>query len=164
VWQSAIVSSAKHPDRRRWPTAARHPAWRAGAVAIALILLPWIAVLARPHHHLDVATVTVLVSLSLGLPMIWLTWALYRDARSAKLVSSLSVAQVADQLAVAVSAQWQAEAGMRRLNDPYPLPVAWVLRVTRHECRALLLMNMDRSYEADRNPSAMVTVTLSCSP
>lgn len=94
-------------------------------VAIALILLPWIAALARPHHHLDVATVTVLVSLSLGLPMMWLTWALYRDARSATLVSSLSVAQVADQLAAAVSAQWQAEASMRRLNDPYPLPVAW---------------------------------------
>ena len=39
-----------------------------------------------------------------------------------------------------------------------------VLRVTRHECRTSLLMNMDRSYEADRNPSAMVTVTVPCSP
>jgi hypothetical protein len=39
-----------------------------------------------------------------------------------------------------------------------------VLRVIRHERRTSLLMNMDRSYEADRNPSAMVTVTLSCSP
>jgi hypothetical protein len=38
------------------------------------------------------------------------------------------------------------------------------LRVTRHECRTSFLTNMDRSYEADRNPSAMVTVTLSCSP
>jgi hypothetical protein len=33
----------------------------------------------------------------------------------------------------------------------------------RHECGASLLMNMDRSCEAYRNPSAMVTVTLSCS-
>src|SRR6266700_6325255 len=49
--------------------------------------------------------------------------------------------------------------GQRRL-----LVGACVLRVTRHECRTSLLMNMDRSYEADRNPSAMVTVTLSCSP
>jgi aryl-alcohol dehydrogenase-like predicted oxidoreductase len=39
-----------------------------------------------------------------------------------------------------------------------------VLRVTHHECRTSFLMNMDESYEADRNPLAMVTVTLSCSP
>ncbi len=35
------------------------------------------------------------------------------------------MAQVADQLAVAVGAQWSTEAAMRRLNDPYPLPVSW---------------------------------------
>ena len=35
------------------------------------------------------------------------------------------MAQVADQLAIAVGAQWKAEADMRRLNDPYPLPVSW---------------------------------------
>ncbi len=35
------------------------------------------------------------------------------------------MAQVADQLAVAVGAQWNAEATVRRLNDPYPLPVSW---------------------------------------
>ena len=43
-------------------------------------------------------------------------------------------------------------------------PGTCLLRVTRHECRTSLLMILDRSYEADRNPSAMVTVTLSCSP
>ena len=35
------------------------------------------------------------------------------------------MAQVADQLAVAVGTQWTNEAAMRRLNDPYPLPVSW---------------------------------------
>ena len=35
------------------------------------------------------------------------------------------MAQVADQLAIAVGAQWEAEAAIRRLNDPYPLPVSW---------------------------------------
>ena len=35
------------------------------------------------------------------------------------------MAQVADQLAVAVGGQWNDEAAMRRLNDPYPLPVSW---------------------------------------
>ena len=32
---------------------------------------------------------------------------------------------MADQLAVAVGAQWNTEAAVRRLNDPYPLPVSW---------------------------------------
>ncbi|MFI1370291.1 NACHT domain-containing protein [Streptomyces griseochromogenes] len=31
----------------------------------------------------------------------------------------------ADQLAQAVRQQWEAEARLRRLNDPFPLPVAW---------------------------------------
>jgi hypothetical protein len=37
----------------------------------------------------------------------------------------LTLAQVADQLAIAVGRQWQDEARLRRLNDPHPLPVAW---------------------------------------
>ena len=36
-----------------------------------------------------------------------------------------NLSQVADELAVAVGTQWNAEARMRRLNDPYPLPVSW---------------------------------------
>ena len=39
--------------------------------------------------------------------------------------SGLSLAQASDQLAIAVGAQWEAEAAVRRLNDPYPLPVSW---------------------------------------
>ena len=35
------------------------------------------------------------------------------------------MAQVADQLATGIRAQWEAEADMRRLNEPYPLPVSW---------------------------------------
>ena len=33
--------------------------------------------------------------------------------------------QVAEQLASAVRRQWESEAEVRRLNDPYPLPVSW---------------------------------------
>jgi hypothetical protein len=44
-----------------------------------------------------------------------------RDKRN-----SLSLAQVADRLAADVGRQWATEAAMRRLNDPYPLPVSWV--------------------------------------
>ena len=32
---------------------------------------------------------------------------------------------LADQLAAAIGAQWEEEARVRRLNDPYPLPVSW---------------------------------------
>lgn len=39
--------------------------------------------------------------------------------------STASLDEVAGQLAVAVRNQWDAEAERRRLNDPYPLPVAW---------------------------------------
>ena len=39
--------------------------------------------------------------------------------------SGLTMAQVAHELAVAVGAQWEAEVAVRRLNDPYPLPVSW---------------------------------------
>ena len=94
----------------------------------ALLLLPWVValVLVRRHHHLDGGTVGILVAVSLGLPTLWLTWAAYRGPRRSEAsVSGLSLAQVADQLAIAVGAQWEAEAAMRRLNDPYPLPVSW---------------------------------------
>ena len=76
---------------------------------------------------MDVATVTLLVTAAVGLPVAWLTWAVYREAsRSTAQAGGLTITQVADQLAVAVGAQWEAEAAIRRLNDPYPLPVSWV--------------------------------------
>jgi hypothetical protein len=42
-----------------------------------------------------------------------------------EVIGELTLAQVADQLALAVGTQWQDEAQLRRLNDPHPLPVAW---------------------------------------
>jgi hypothetical protein len=50
------------------------------------------------------------------------------------------------------------------MAQPETVAAAEVLRITRHECRTSLLMNVDRPYEADRILSAMVTVTLPCSP
>lgn len=44
------------------------------------------------------------------------------EAREA---DDLSLPEVADQFAEAVREQWSREAQARRLNDPYPLPVAW---------------------------------------
>ena len=80
----------------------------------------------RRDHHLDIATVTVLVSVALGLPVAWLTWAMYRESKKPDTSASApGLAQIADQLATAVDGQWKAEADARRLYHPYPLPVSW---------------------------------------
>jgi len=125
LWQSATVKRTKRPDRRDLLATAHHPRRLDGAIALALALLPWVAavILVRRHHYLDGGTVGILVAVSLGLPTLWLTWAAYRGPRRRR--ADLSMAEVADQLAMAVGAQWEAEAAIRRLNDPYPLPVSW---------------------------------------
>jgi hypothetical protein len=57
----------------------------------------------------------------IGVGLILLALPVRRSRRS----GSLGLAELADRLAVAVGAQWEAEARRRRLNDPYPLPVSW---------------------------------------
>jgi NACHT domain len=128
VWHAAVVNGAKRAARRRWLDAARHPTRRDGAVLWALLLLPWVValVLVRGHHHLDSGAVGIVAAFCVGLPTLWVTWAAYRDARRSDTpVSGLSMVQVADRLAVAVGTQWENEAAVRRLNDPWPLPVSW---------------------------------------
>jgi hypothetical protein len=101
-----------------------------------LFLLPAAAAvaLALRNYHLDVATVTLLVTAAVGLPVAWLTWAIYREGRPPPTpVGGLTVTQVdeqitqvTDQLAVEARAQWKAEDAVRRLYDPpYRLPVSW---------------------------------------
>jgi hypothetical protein len=110
----------------------RHPARRDGVIALALFVLPWAAalLLVRRHSHLDVGTEVAVISAvaaaGIGLSTLWLTWAALREAkRSGSRDSGLPLGQVADQLAIAVGGQWEAEAAIRRLNDPYPLRVSW---------------------------------------
>src|SRR2546429_6769953 len=114
------MSAAKHPYKRSWAS-FRHPARRDGIVAVAFVLLPCVVALLLNwrDHRLDIATVAMLVSIALGLPVLWLTWAVFRDSRRASADGrELSLAEIADQLAVAVGAQWEAEANVWRLNDP----------------------------------------------
>ncbi|MEU6554299.1 NACHT domain-containing protein [Streptomyces sp. NPDC046915] len=57
---------------------------------------------------------------------LYLSWASFHaDRREAAEERGHSAAEIADRLAVAVRGQWDAEARVRRLNDPYPLPVSW---------------------------------------
>ena len=73
-----------------------------------------------------VAVISAVAAASIGLSTLWLTWAALREARrSDGGPTGLNLGQVADQLAIAVGAQWENEAALRRLNDPYPLPVSW---------------------------------------
>lgn len=127
MWQSAIVSTAKRPNGRHWLSSLHHPARRDGAMALTFFLLPAVIALAleRRDHHLDGGTVASLVSVSLGMPVLWLTWAVYRESRRAD-AGLPGLAEMADELAKAVRTQWDTEVAVRRLNDPFPLPVSWV--------------------------------------
>jgi hypothetical protein len=119
-----MASSGKEPrGGRQLPT--RHPARQTGTTALLLLSATTVTtvVLARGYHLGVAATLTALLG---GIPGLYLAWAAYRDDRiEAQAANSQRLEEIADELAVAVRAQWEAEAGMRRLNDPF-LPVRWV--------------------------------------
>jgi NACHT domain len=104
----------------------RYRTRRDGVIALGLLLLPlallWL--LAR-SHQLDTATVAIVVAVSLGLPVLWMAWATYRGGPGSQ-PDELNLARIADRLAVVIRAQWESEAAIRRLNDPWPLPVSWI--------------------------------------
>ncbi len=105
----------------------------------ALLVLPWVAGLALTRrHHLDAGGRAVVLTVSLGLPTLWVTWATFRDARrSGAAESGPGMPRMADELAAAVGTQWGKEAAVRRLNDPYPLPVSWPAGRCRYRARVV---------------------------
>jgi hypothetical protein len=126
------VNRAERPDRWYLTTTTRHPRRRDGAIAIALFVLPWAAFvsLLRGLDHLDVGTLVAVIfgfaTVSIGVPSLWLMWTTYRGPEQAAIsASGQGAAQLADRLAIAVAAQWNAVPAVRRLNDPYPLSVSW---------------------------------------
>ena len=89
------------------------------ALAVVLFLLPWAVALVKVrHHHLDSGAVGLAATFSLGLPALWLAVAAYWKPEDPSKASKPSLADVADQLAVAVRHQWNDEAAVRRLNEP----------------------------------------------
>ncbi|WP_327722307.1 hypothetical protein OG381_48205 [Streptomyces sp. NBC_00490] len=83
------------------------------AVGVALVLA-W---------YFDAGAAATAVAVLIGLPAAYLAWAAFRADRME--AAAVDVEAVVGQLAVAVRAQWEQEAAFRRVNDPYPLPVAW---------------------------------------
>ncbi|MEU0582430.1 NACHT domain-containing protein [Streptomyces sp. NPDC006132] len=70
-----------------------------------------------------IGKVVGVVAALLGLPPLLL--AAFGLQRGAAQPAEQGPGELADRLAVAVRRQWEAEAEVRRLSDPYPLPVAW---------------------------------------
>ncbi|MBD3011348.1 NACHT domain-containing protein [Streptomyces sp. 5-10] len=97
----------------------------AGAVAVVGLIFAKSAHLGggeSAEHLLGVAGTAV--GLVVGVASLWMSWLGYRADRREH-ADSLGLMVVSDELALAVRAQWQAEARVRRLDEPYPLPVPW---------------------------------------
>ncbi|MFE0250705.1 NACHT domain-containing protein [Streptomyces sp. NPDC059010] len=97
--------------------------WRArrvGAVYLVLSVGGMVgAVCLAVRFDLRIAETVAALLPSVG--GMYLSWATLRaDRREAE-----DLARVADRLAPAVRQQWESEARVRRLNDPYPLAVSW---------------------------------------
>ena len=56
---------------------------------------------------------------------LYLSWATFRAAHP-NATTARDLPAIAEDLAGAVEAQWRDEVQVRRLNDPYPLPVSWL--------------------------------------
>jgi NACHT domain len=63
------------------------------------------------------------IPFALGIPVLYLGWLTYRDAKTAS--DRTALPQVADDLAVLVRKQWETEAEFRQVNDSDIIPVRW---------------------------------------
>ena len=99
---------------------------RTRLITLGLFITTALAALALAQaRRLGLAQTLITVLVGGGAPAaLYLGWATYRDSHARDYM--LSLEQVANQLAIAIRNQWEAEASVRRLNDPYPLPICWV--------------------------------------
>lgn len=110
-----------------------------GAMITALVL--------SAHFHLGV--VQTALTLIPSVPGLFLAWAAFRFQSD----HELTMAEKADQLALTVTRQWEAEAALRRLNDPHPLPVAWKMADSNLVEQWPVLVDMAAEWQADSTSS-----------
>lgn len=98
MWQSAVMTDAKR--WRAWRRLARQGRLRSTDVAVLALLCGTAAVslwLSRSYNGVTATLVAILI----GLPVLYLTWLAVRPK------AELTLADVADQLAGAVSTDWE---------------------------------------------------------
>lgn len=87
--------------------------------AVCLITVLWLA------KHYEVARLSAtLIAVVPAAPGLYLAWKAFHADR-VEAAAGTDLARTADQLAVAVRQQWEAEARLRRIDEPHPLPVRW---------------------------------------
>ncbi|MFJ9613447.1 NACHT domain-containing protein [Streptomyces noursei] len=110
-------------------------------------------------HAVDI--VPVAVGLVVSLASLTVSWLGYRAGRRQH-TSGLPLTGIADEFAIAVRTQWETEARIRRLNDPYPLPVSWAPAepAYRPDTDASALVGIDAGITDvfDRVPSGRLVV------
>ncbi|MPY65016.1 NACHT domain-containing protein, partial [Streptomyces spongiae] len=95
---------------------------RVGSVYLLLWVLGPVAALGLARRF-DLGVASTLVSVLVGLAPGYLAWHSFRADRAE--ADPVDLDRVVGELAVAVRNQWDSEAAVRRVNDPYPLPVSW---------------------------------------
>ncbi|WP_405987001.1 NACHT domain-containing protein [Streptomyces sp. NBC_00872] len=93
-----------------------------GREYLLLVVLGTVGALALTRHF-ELGTAATAATLLPTLAPAYLAWKAFQHDRAE--AAAVDVEKAADQLARAVKEQWDDEAAIRRLNDPYPLPVAW---------------------------------------
>ncbi|MFE6408693.1 NACHT domain-containing protein [Streptomyces sp. NPDC057837] len=96
--------------------------WRTYA-SVALLVVGGVLYAHGVDRVDEIGKVLGVVAALLGLPPLLLT--ALRLQQGSPEQADAGPGEVCDRLAVAVRRQWEAEAEVRRLSDPYPLPVAW---------------------------------------
>jgi hypothetical protein len=106
-------------------TGSRSVRWTRNVILILFFGLAVVALGVAYLGHLGVAATFVAVLVGGGAPAaLYLAWVSYRDSQDQD--KALSLADIADQLAVSMREQWQEEADARGLNFPFPLEVSWL--------------------------------------
>ncbi|WP_284437959.1 NACHT domain-containing protein [Streptomyces sp. TUS-ST3] len=95
---------------------------RAGIIYLTLLAAGTLGALLLAPRLDDPATVLAALLPTWG--GAYLAWTGYRAERTEAAAAQTPEA-VADRLAVAVRHEWEGEAEVRRLTEPYPLPVGW---------------------------------------